>query len=210
MEIWFGIANAQISSTYDSYLPATCPYFCFRMIIWVNISRFSPCALILWRSGFGLLMGKFCQFLTGVICSLYDSGRVFHVFILNMNSGGALITSDQSSGCHIVIIFRPAFAKITGNCHPKCLPWPDYGKTFKQLLFWNHKAIWSQITHVASYLTLVLLNQDMPCLCKQWRSRSVGFSWSGSTLFVIKYVNLYQQPGSRYLIGWKLKVDVAS
>ena len=41
--------------------------FCFRMITWVNINGFSPnlvCALILWRSGLGLLMGKFCQNLT--------------------------------------------------------------------------------------------------------------------------------------------------
>ena len=38
-------------------------------------------------------------------------------------------------------------------------------------------------------LTLVLLNPDIPCLCKQCRSRSVGF-WSGSALFAIKYVNL--------------------
>ena len=41
--------------------------FCFRMITWVNINGFSPnlvCALILWRSGLGLLMGKFRQFLT--------------------------------------------------------------------------------------------------------------------------------------------------
>ena len=33
----------------------------------VNISGFSPnlvCALIFWRSGLGLLMGKCCQFLT--------------------------------------------------------------------------------------------------------------------------------------------------
>ena len=33
-------------------------------ITWVNINRFSRnlvCALILWRSGLGLLMGKFCQ-----------------------------------------------------------------------------------------------------------------------------------------------------
>ena len=38
--------------------------FRFRMITWVNINGFSPnlvCALILWRSGLGLLMGKFCQ-----------------------------------------------------------------------------------------------------------------------------------------------------
>ena len=37
------------------------------MITWVNINGFSPnlvCALILWRSGLGLLMGKFCQIFT--------------------------------------------------------------------------------------------------------------------------------------------------
>ena len=32
VEIWFGIANEQISSVFDSYLPATHPYFCLRMI----------------------------------------------------------------------------------------------------------------------------------------------------------------------------------
>ena len=35
-------------------------------------------------------------------------------------------------------------------------------------------------------------------------------NWSGSALFVILYVNLYQQPGSSYLIGWQLEVGVAS
>ena len=35
-------------------------------------------------------------------------------------------------------------------------------------------------------------------------------NWSGSALFAIKYVNLYQQPGSSNLIGWKLEVGVAS
>ena len=68
VESWLGIANGQISSILDkkSYLPATHPYFRFRTITWVNINGFSPnliCALILWRSGFGLLMGKFHQFL---------------------------------------------------------------------------------------------------------------------------------------------------
>ena len=41
--------------------------FSLKMITSVNISGFSPnlvCALILWRSGLGLLMGKFRQFLT--------------------------------------------------------------------------------------------------------------------------------------------------
>ena len=35
-------------------------------------------------------------------------------------------------------------------------------------------------------------------------------NWSGSALFAIKYVNLYQQPGSSDLIGWKLEMGVAS
>ena len=42
-----------------------CPsVFRFQTIAWVNINEFSPnlvCTLILWRSGLGLLMGKFCQ-----------------------------------------------------------------------------------------------------------------------------------------------------
>ena len=32
----------------------------------------------------------------------------------------------------------------------------------------------------------------------------------GSALFAFKYVNLYKQPGSSNLIGWKLEVGVAS
>ena len=35
-------------------------------------------------------------------------------------------------------------------------------------------------------------------------------NWSGSALFVIQYVNFYQQPGSSKPIGWKLEVGVAS
>ena len=34
-------------------------------------------------------------------------------------------------------------------------------------------------------------------------------NWSESVLFVIQYVNWYQQPGSTYLIGWKLEVGIA-
>ena len=51
------------------------------------------------------------------------------------------------------------------------------------------------------------------CLCKQYRSRSVGLwrsQWFGSALFAILYLNLYQQPGSSNLIGWKLEVGPTS
>ena len=62
-------------------------------------------------------------------------------------------------------------------------------------------------------LTPVLLNSYMPCLCKQylWRQGiSEEANWSGSTLFFIKYLNLYHPPRSNNLIGWKLEVGVAS
>ena len=35
-------------------------------------------------------------------------------------------------------------------------------------------------------------------------------NWSGSALFAIKYVTLYQQARSSNLIGWKLEMGVAS
>ena len=35
-------------------------------------------------------------------------------------------------------------------------------------------------------------------------------NWSGSALFVFKYVNFYQKLSSSNLIGWKLEVGVAS
>ena len=67
VEICFGIANGQISSIFDGVICPRRPYFRFRMITSLNINGFSPnlvCALILWRSGLGLPIGKFRQILT--------------------------------------------------------------------------------------------------------------------------------------------------
>ena len=61
------MANFGIFFDSYMYLPATCPYFHFRTSTLVNVSGFSPklvCALILWTSALGLLMGKFHQVLT--------------------------------------------------------------------------------------------------------------------------------------------------
>ena len=65
VEIWFEIVNWQTSSIFDSYLPAICPYFYLWTKTLVNLNGFSlnlVCALILWRSALGLLMGRFCLF----------------------------------------------------------------------------------------------------------------------------------------------------
>ena len=35
-------------------------------------------------------------------------------------------------------------------------------------------------------------------------------NWSESALFAIKYLYLYQHPGSSNLLGWKLEVGVAA
>ena len=57
-------------------------------------------------------------------------------------------------------------------------------------------------------LTLVLLSLDVPAFANSVDPDQLASSeanWSGSALFAIKYVNLYQKSGSSNLIGWKLK-----
>ena len=61
-------------------------------------------------------------------------------------------------------------------------------------------------------LTLLLLNTTCPVLANSVDPDQLASdaNWSGSALFVIKYVNFYQKPGSSNLIGWKLEVGMAS
>ena len=56
-------------------------------------------------------------------------------------------------------------------------------------------------------LTLLLLNTTCPVLANSVgpdQLASEGANWSGSALFVFKYVNFYQKLGSSNLIGWKV------
>ena len=58
-----------------------------------------------------------------------------------------------------------------------------------------------------------LAEHDMPFLANivdPDQLASEEANWSGSALFVIKYVNFYQKLGSSNLIGWKLEVGVVS
>ena len=62
-------------------------------------------------------------------------------------------------------------------------------------------------------LTFLLLNTTCPVLANSVdpdQLASEEAKWSGSALFVIKYVNFYQKPSSSNLIAWKLEVGVAS
>ena len=81
------------------------------------------------------------------------------------------------------------------------------------MILWADREGPDQTAYVRRHiLTLLLLNMTCPVL-----ANSVGpgqlaseANWSGSALFVIKYVNFYQKPGSSNLIGWKLEVGMAS
>ena len=70
-------------------------------------------------------------------------------------------------------------------------------------------ALCHQLTFLkgAWVLTLLLLYMTCPVLANSVdpdQLASEEANWSGSALFVIKYVNFYQKPGSSNLIGWKL------
>ena len=86
------------------------------------------------------------------------------------------------------------------------------------------KTLLTELTHLEVYqfplsgkyiscLALLLLNMTYPVLVNRVdpaQLASKEANSSGSALFVIKYVNLYQKPGSSNLIGKKLEVGVAS
>ena len=69
-------------------------------------------------------------------------------------------------------------------------------------LVWNFGLRKKVLDHM---LTLAFANSVDP---DQLASEEAN--WSGSELFPIQYVNLYQQSGPRNLIGWQLKVGVVS
>ena len=72
--------------------------------------------------------------------------------------------------------------------------------------FW----LWHFLVIFTYILTLVLLNPDIiPAFANSVdpdQLASEEANWSGSALFANKHVNLYQQSGSRNLIGWQLEV----
>ena len=83
VEIWFGLANGQISSTFDSYLPTTRPY----VLVYI-------------------LMGKFRQLLTE-ICARHmlvaGDYRFFFFFFFFLNF--FIFTTSCFFLCNVIYIF---------------------------------------------------------------------------------------------------------
>ena len=97
---------------------------------------------------------------------------------------------------------------------------PSQQEIFLQTFFWPNFIfyfiyLFIFFTYFCMYvsLTFLLLNTTCPVLANSVdpdQLASEEANWSGSALFVIKYVNFYQKPGLSNLIGWKLEVSVAS
>ena len=70
-------------------------------------------------------------------------------------------------------------------------------------LWWSKKKILLLSGWKIVYLEFRSIN---PCPAEPGYALSLqeDANWSGSALFAIKYVTLYQQSGSNNLIGWKL------
>ena len=85
----------------------------------------------------------------------------------------------------------------------KPYPFPDTIETPFQTKVQPYNSCRQTIySHLPSQLTLVLLNPDIPYLCKQCRARSVGFQliWIGTVCHSVCQI-MYQQSESRNLTG---------
>ena len=141
-----------------------------------------------WGKGTCWYFFCFCHF-----CYLH-----FSIFLLNFSF--SLFLSSTTSSVH----FSGGWHKMT---------YMDWHVVKQQLKQAKHQeslnklhCYWHIIVNhiVKPVVTLFLMNQDMLCLCKQYRSRSVGF-WRSQLIWIctvfIQYVSLYQQSGLSNLIG---------
>ena len=78
VKIWFGIAYGQILQNFDSYLPETCTYFCFRTITCKCqgiITKLGKCIDIK-EIRFGNAYGQISSVFDRVTCLRHDNGGV--------------------------------------------------------------------------------------------------------------------------------------
>ena len=90
---------------------SVCPYSRILTTTWVNIIGFSPnlvCALILWRSGLGLLTDKFHQFLTELFAC---DASLFSILDNNLSKSEWILTDL----IHALILWRSSLGLLTGK-----------------------------------------------------------------------------------------------
>ena len=138
-------------------------------------------------------MVKFSIYLNRRDFVMYSNQKVWLCFLfLHKNYVRALLTSTHNICFSGEIRKKSPVSPLSGAMilylwtnTLNCGLWSESKLSVTHLVDLRH------VSGLVESLTLVLLNPDMPCLCKQCRSREVGF-WRNA-LFAIKYENLYQQ-----------------
>ena len=90
----------------------------------------------------------------------------------------------------------------SSNENPQSMFWAKMWK-ISEFFIWKFSVFGGEIFYIFEQASFHNVHPDVTCLCRQCRSRSEEANWSGTALFFINYVILYQQPGAIYLIGWK-------
>ena len=142
------------------------------------------------------------------ICSLLSFVDVFIAHLCRCVHCSALrcvhcsaLSSPALSMCSLLSRVIPFKAYLSG--------WKDWNRE----KICSIRVLWETVRFQSlSILTQVLLNPDIPCICKQCRSRSADF-WRSQLIWlctVCYWICEFQKPGSSNLIGWKLEVGMAS
>ena len=126
-----------------------CLLFCFQMITWVDINEFSSnlvCALILWRSGLGLLMGKFRQILTEIFAWMVGYYSLKFLFLHRIKPFLKYIWNEQHISHKILpsLFDYPLIPILPRGRHGTTVLSTSFGKTFfawrfilnENILFW--------------------------------------------------------------------------
>ena len=123
--LWFHVGRPCVrpSVCRTPVRPSVRPYFCIRMITSVNVDGFSPnlvCALILWRFGLRLRMGKLRHFFTKLSArgtsAFSISGDNMNNYQLIFNKLGVCI---RRSGSGLLMVqFRQFCISYLPAAHP--------------------------------------------------------------------------------------------
>ena len=131
-----------------------------------------------------------------------------------------LISTLSPSTVNFATASSEAVVLVLFILYGSCMLWPRNATLFQFLSYQTEEIVPSTWIFTDIYcspwkidLTLLLLTMTCPVLANSVdpdQLASQEANWSGSALFVIKYVNFYQKHRSNNLICWKLEVGVAS
>ena len=129
----------------------------------------------------------------------------------------------QAKRDSIVYVMHQSFVSIPTSSPPPPPPPPHLLGIVGTITFFVHYSPAKSLEHCRDLVIVVALHfiiltlVSWTLICPAFANSvdpdqlaSEEANWSGSALFVINYVNLYQQPGSSDLICWKLKLGMAS